>query len=443
MSFLKRFPSSPLSKFAGRAGVIVLCRVAGSLLTLFYTLLLAQIAPVGEVGTAFAALSLALLLSVVMSLNVETGSIRYLPLYLEKGRKAEAAGFVKYCRYVVVGMCGLALVLGAYYAAFLNDGTIHTAYFIALLVAPLAANTRINSKHATALGKVLQGTLPRILIRPLLFATVLLVCVTADISLGATEVMIVFLATTSLTSVLQWWLIRQAMDFVRETPPLFTEKRDWTALGLMLIPMLVMAEYMRNLVILSSSLVISSADVAQLGISLSLVGVLSFGITAIDMTLSPLLARSLVNENRNRTTRLLMYCSAAKLGGLALGIPVFYMLIPYVTNLLGAEYAGIENSFLVLVFIPLSKALFGPANVVLNILGHRKALMLSTSFGSILLFGAVMVGGSLYGLEGVMMGAAASMFLYGFMQCAVSQTLTSINTTIFSNFIYLRQQKRA
>lgn len=442
MSFLKRLQNSPLSRFAGRAGIIVICRVTGALLTLAYTFLLAKVAPAGEVGTAFAALSLALLLSVVASLNVETGSIRYLPLYLEKNRRADAAGFVKYCRYVVLGMCGIGVILGIPYVWFWDDGSLHRAFLVALIVAPVAANTRINSKHATALGLVLQGTLPRILIRPLLFTVVLLVCNGADIKLTATEIMVVFLATTVLTSILQWRLMRHAMEFCRDTTAQFSERRDWTTLGLMLIPMLLMAEYMRNIVILSSSLVIPDAAVAQLGISLSLVGVLSFGVTAIDMTLSPLIARALVNDNRRRASRLLMFCGIAKLGGLAVGIPLFYVLVPHAVALLGPEYAGIEKGFLILVMIPFSNALFGPANVVLNVLGLRRALFWSTLTGGLVLLAATLLGGMLYGLTGVMLGAAGAMFAYSAMQSVISHRYASINTTFLSHFIYLRQESR-
>lgn len=439
MSFLKRLQNSPLSRFAGRAGIIVICRVTGALLTLAYTFLLAKVAPAAEVGIAFAALSLALLLSVLASLNVEAGSIRYLPLYLEKNRPGDAAGFVKFCRYVVLGMCGLGLVIGVPYMLIWDEGSVHRAFLVALIVAPLAANTRINSKHATALGLVLQGTLPRILIRPMLFTVVLLVCEGAGISLTATEIMTIFLATTLLTSLLQWRLIRHAMAFCRDNTAQFSERRDWTTLGLMLIPMLVMAEYMRNIVILSSSLVIPDAAVAQLGISLSLVGVLSFGLTAVDMTLSPLIARALVNDNRQRASRLLMFCGIAKLGGLAIGIPLFYVLVPHAVALLGPEYAGIEKGFLILVIIPFSKALFGPANVVLNVLGLRQALFWGTLCGTLVLFGATILGGMFYGLTGVMIGAAGSMFAFSAMQCAISHRLASINTTFLSHFIYLRR----
>lgn len=442
MSFWKRLQNSPLSRFAGRAGIIVICRVTGALLTLAYTFLLAKVAPASEVGTAFAALSLALLLSVVASLNVETGSIRYLPLYLEKNQRADAAGFVKYCRYVVLGMCGIGVILGIPYVWIWDDGSLHRAFLVALIVSPVAANTRINSKHATALGLVLQGTLPRILIRPLLFTVVLLVCDGAHIKLTATEIMVVFLATTVLTSILQWRLIHHAMEFCRDTTAQFSERRDWTTLGLMLIPMLLMAEYMRNIVILSSSLVIPDAAVAQLGISLSLVGVLSFGLTAIDMTLSPLIARALVNDNRRRASRLLMFCGIAKLGGLAVGIPLFYVLVPHAVALLGPEYAGIEKGFLILVMIPFSKALFGPANVVLNVLGLRRALFWSTLTGGLVLLAATLLGGMLYGLTGVMLGAAGAMFAYSAMQSVISHRYASINTTFLSHFIYLRQESR-
>ncbi|SDZ54230.1 Membrane protein involved in the export of O-antigen and teichoic acid [Jannaschia faecimaris] len=438
MSLLDRIRNAPLSKFAGSAGLIVMSRMAGALLTLVYTFLLARVAPPEEVGTAFAALSTGLILSVVSSLNIEMGSIRFLPLYLEHGRTAEAAGFVRSCRRVVLATCGVILIVGVPIVLLRSEWTGVDPYLISLAVAPLAANARINSRHATALGLVLQGTLPRLLIQPLLFATVLMICTLQGISLGAIEVMYMFFGSTLLTTVVQWRLIRHAMIFDKEAAPDYGPVREWLSAGVMLIPMLLMGEFMRDLIILSGTLVLSGAAVAQLGISISLISALSFALTAVDMTLSPHIARALVQTNKRRTSRLLTLAALSKLGLFAVGAPLLYVLVPYAIALMGNAYEGLQSQYLIFLCIPLAKAVFGPANLVLNVSGKRRELLWGTVVGLPLLIGAVALAGQLYGLLGATIGASAAMVAYYGIQSAACHLFTGINPTVLSFVLYRR-----
>ncbi|MGB3407806.1 MAG: hypothetical protein WBA67_09955 [Jannaschia sp.] len=422
------------ARMFGNAGLVLAARVSGALLTLLYTFLLTGVAPPDEVGRAFTALSAGLLLSVVASLNVEAGSIRFLPLYFEKKREVDAAGFIIWCRRTVLVVC-VTLVLPAAAFLFWWRGTEDVwPYLLALAAAPVVANARINSRHAVAVGLVLSGTLPRILVRPLLMTAVLGTGTLMGWELTATEVMAAFLAASCLAAGLQWILIRHAMAFRHGVTPRFAEARDWTVLGLMLSPMLVMTEYMRNLIIIAASLVLSAPDIARLGISLSMISVLNFAVGALDMVFSPRISRATAQDHPLERARMLMLCGAGKLAGLAVGVPLAWLLIPVALGLMGGAYEGVEEMFLILALIPISKAVFGPTSVVLNITGHKGVLLWVSVAGAAGLVVAVLVGEAIAGQNGATGGAALATVAYHGLLFAVCRSQTGIDTTVLSLF---------
>lgn len=429
---IARLLSARGTRLFGNAGLVLGARVSGALLTLLYTFLLTRVAPPEEVGRAFTALSAGLLLSAVASLNVEAGSIRFLPLYFEKTRTEDAAGFLIWCRRTVLVICAVLIVPAAGILLWARGTDDVGPYLLALAAAPVVANARINSRHAVAMGMVLRGALPRILVRPVLMTAVLGTAAWMGWGLTATAVMAAFLTASALAAGLQWVLIRHAMAFRHEVAPRFAEARDWTVLGLMLSPMLVMSEYMRNLIILSASLVLSAPDVARLGISLSMISVLNFGVGALDMVFSPRISRATAREQPLERARMLMLCGAGKLAALAVGVPLAWALIPVALGVMGAGYEGVEELFLILALIPLSKAVFGPTSVVLNITGHKAVLFWGALAGAVGLVAAVLLGQAIAGQAGATTGAALAAAAYHGGLFVLCRWRTGIDTTVLS-----------
>ncbi len=413
---------------------MLVVRVGGTLLTLTYTLLMVGVAPPEEVGRAFAALSAGFLLSVVASLNIEAGSIRFLPLYFEKERMPDAAGYVKFCRRTVLVTC-CVLMLPAACVLLWSKGVVDLGPFlISFAAAPIIANGRINSRHGVAMGRVLRAALPRTLVRPVVMSSFLGIASWQGWSLSAMEIMAAFFVASSLATGLQWLMIRDAMAFRNEVTPRFDAARDWLPFGLMLSPMLIMNEYMRNLIILTSGLVLDASDVARLGISLSMISILNFGLNAFDLVFSPKISRATAGERPAARAKFLSICGAGKFCALVVGVPVAILLIPKVLALMGAAYSGIEEMFLVLALIPASKAVFGPASLVLNITGHKRILFVGALAGAGAIVLGTLLGDHLGGAPGVIIGVAIAAAAYQALLFGMCRRTTGIDTTVFSVF---------
>ncbi|MEM7630711.1 MAG: hypothetical protein AAF227_01655 [Pseudomonadota bacterium] len=440
---IQRLRNSGAARMFGTAGIVLAVRVSGTLLTLTYTLLMIGVAPPEEVGHAFAALSAGFLLSVVASLNVESGSIRFLPLYFENDRKADAAGYVFWCRRTVLVMTAALMVPAVAILIWRNGLETMGPYLLSFAAAPIIANGRINSRHGIALGLVLRAALPRMLVRPVFMTAALGSANLLDLDLNATQIMGAFFVASSLATGLQWVLIRHAMTFRHEVDPSYKEARDWVPFGLMLSPMLVMNEYMRNLIILTSGIVLMPADVARLGISLSMISVLNFGLNAFDMVFSPKISRATAQEKPQRRAKLLSACGAGKLAALVVGVPLAWLLIPYVLGYMGKDYAGIEDVFLALAIIPASKAIFGPANLVLNVTGHKKILFWCALIGAVGIVVGTLAGHAIDGTRGVIIGAALAAAFYQALLFTMCRLRTGTDTTVLSLLWHKRQRVAA
>lgn len=429
---MERLKTSDAVRLFGTAAAILGFRVVGTVLTLTYTLLMVAVASPEEVGRAFGALSAGFLLSVLASLNIEAGSIRFLPLYFETGRKADAAGYVIWCRRMVLVICTTVMVPALAVLVWIYGFADLGPFLLSFAAAPIMANARINSRQGVALGFVLRASLPRILVRPVLMTAFLGIAAVLDWTLTATQIMGALVVAASLETGLQWGLIRHALSFRRAVAPNFDQARHWVPFGLMLSPTLVMTDYMRDVIIMTAGFALMPGDVARLGISLSMIGILNFALNAFDIVFSPKISRATAQANSIRRARLLTICGLGKLGALLVAVPLAWLLIPFVLDVMGADYAGIEQMFLVLVLIPASRAVFGPAGLILNVTGHRHVLFWCALAGAGAIVLSVFVGDALGATPGVIIAAAVAVAMYQALLFVMSRVHTGVDTTALS-----------
>ncbi|MCK5749682.1 MAG: hypothetical protein KAH44_25935, partial [Oricola sp.] len=63
-------------RLAGASGLLLVGRVAGAGANFAFAVLLARMLPAAEVGAIFTAISTAFLTSIIVTINIESGSIR-------------------------------------------------------------------------------------------------------------------------------------------------------------------------------------------------------------------------------------------------------------------------------------------------------------------------------------------------------------------------------
>jgi O-antigen/teichoic acid export membrane protein len=397
------------------AVVLIGARVCGSLLTLVYTLLLARLTTPDSLGIAMWCLSFALLGSVLVSMNVESGALRFLVRHLSDGDNARAAGFVRFSRRLIVIAAPVvfaALLLIGWLRADTMDQAAFQAYVVALCIMPVIALTRLYARNAAALDAVLAGTLPVMLIRPLLFTLVLAVVFGLGLTMSADVIMLLFLAASALTAFIQFRLLRAKFGFTTGVKPDTGDWPVWFKTGLMLSPMLILTEFRKDLIITSAAFGMSSEAVAQLAIALALLNTLMFTLTAIDTSFSPKVSRAIHQGDVPRYTHLLSTSAAFKCATLlVLGISI-WLFRDFILGLFGPVYVEARDTFFILFLMPLSTAIFGPTWIILNILGHRAEILRASLIGITTMVVATPMGGAFFGLEGAALGASGGWILF-------------------------------
>lgn len=428
-----------------RTAVIVAARVTGSVLTLVYTLLLVRVTTPDELGLAMTVMSASFLMSIIMSLNVESGSIRFLVKYLHGGEMAKAAGFVTIC-WQVVATVGPLLLLGFFGLKQLQGGMEGgaTVWLIMLLVSPLMALTRIDARHANALDAVLQGTLPRQLVRPFLFTLAVGTAFLLDARLSATVVMVLFLCTTAPVTLIQFLLLRRHLAFATKVRRDISDWREWLSTGIMLAPMLIVNEFTRDVLITSAAFGLAAEAVALFGISLALLNLLNFAVSAVDMAFGARIARALVDRSAPRYQRLFAAGAALKGAAVIGGAVIVWFLRDPVLGLFGPHYLQARDAFFILLAAPIANALTGPTILVLNVLGHRRELLAACLVGLAVMVVATPLAGSLGGVNGAAIGAASGFVLLQillYVSCRVSAGIDPSMFAVAANLLASRRDR--
>lgn len=416
-----------------RTMAIIAARVGGVALTLLYTALLSRAMPPQALGTAMTALSTALLTSVFVSMNIESGSMRFLVRYLADGDERKAAGFVSFIWRVIAMAFPVAAVLFlllriARPDAPADDGLL--IFALAIAAAPALAVSRVFARHGTALDVVLRSALPRMLVRPILFVLVLSAVLAAGIKISARDVVLVFAGAAGLAAVVQYILLRPSLRFTAHQKPDMTPWRRWLASGAMLSPMLIMNEYRKDIVIASAAITMSAAGVAQLAIAFSLLGLISFSVTAVDMSFSPKIAKALAAPDHHRARRLLAGVAGLKCACLIIGGLTIYALREPILSLFGDHYQAAGGIFLILLAIPGAMAALGPNALILNVLGRHREIMVATGFGIVAIALATALGGLFSGVRAAAGAAAAAFFMQQLVLFALSRKASGIDASL-------------
>ncbi len=428
-------PRSPFREIFKKAASLLGARVLGNILTLGYTVLIARLVPVAEFGIVMAGFSWAMLLSIVLSLNVESGSIRFLVGYIDAGNRSHATGFVHYNRLLIGAFSGLALVAFALlcWADVLDASQEVVQIFgVALIAAPIVALTRVYGRHATALGQVLRGGLPIMLARPATIFCLVGIFWLSGAQPTALQLICLILAAFVVTAGMQAYLLRQTFRFAQGAAPNYADQRKWLETGLAMAPLLLLRDNLKHVIVASAGLVLSATEVGQVALALSIMSLLYFAIKAVDISLSPQLSRALQAKNSQRVTELVGASAKLKLAVLMSGAVGVIVLGDWVLALFGEEYLGAHMALLAAAVIPLADGLFGPAQIVLNVSGHQRYVFVVAGFGAILLFLATLLGGWGGGAIGAIIGASLAYTIQQYLLCLMSNRSAGIDTSALS-----------
>lgn len=357
---------------AGASGVLLAGRSVGAAAGFAFAVLLARTLPQHEVGIVFAAISSAFLASVLITLNVESGSIRFLVAARESGNAGIAEGFIYFGRLVLI--YATPVVVGGYAALSFTKAGASANPALPLLAAasiPIIGWLRLSGAHATAMGRPAAGSLPRTALQPVALLILYPAFLLAGAKSTAELAIACFLGSFALAAIVQYALLRGIIRVGPSCERDFGGWRNWLANGFFMSAIILLQEYLQHAVVIVAALTLSPGDIAVLAISMRFISLIRFGVLSVNMASGPGISRAVAradHEERDRRLRAAAWLKApaAALACLSVAVGAEPLLA-----LIGPEYIGGGKALAWLTLIPLASAAFGPNQMLLNISGAQ------------------------------------------------------------------------
>ncbi len=425
--------------FLKTSAVLLGGRLLGAALTFGYTIILARIADPAAFGLVMSGFAAAVLLSSLISLNFEAGSIRFLVQYRKEKDVAREIGFLRMSWITVIAATGVLFALGAIgwaIGAFDLSETNGQVGALALAAAPWLAVTRLYARHGTAIGHVLRGGLPVNLFQPGLVFLLLALVWASGYAIGSVGLMQQFLGAIVVTAGLQFLLLNKALrapvkafESVRAN---FDAWRIWFKTAGYMAPLHVMRNNLKHVAVLSAGLTVSSEGVAPLAIALSFMALFLFAVKAVDLAMSPRISRALQAQDHTEATSLLASAALAKAAICVLGFVVLVLVGDVVIRIFGEAYSSAFVPLLILTAIPASEAIWGPAQLVLNVSGRQNIVARLAMVSGFFVVVAIAVGGLWGDATGASAGLAFGYCLQQALLHRMSRREVGIETSILS-----------
>ncbi len=388
---------------------LLLARSLAAIAAALTTFLLARLIPSADLGSVMAMVSAAMIGSLVLSLNIETGAMRFLTEARAANAPDRIHGFIHFSRRVI-RVLALPVMAGTALFLILTGAPFSAPLLVGLLMIPAFAWSRATARHAGALHQVLRGGLPQLTIRPLTVLVGIALAAAFGWPLTPLTVLLLFLAGAVLTIALQTRLLAPVLAPILATPPDDTEAADWAATGVRLAPSLLFQDLLRDLVLVLSALGLGASDTGILAICLTIVLLPNLALVGIEMGYGPQISAACVARNRPELAALLRQAAGLRL---AATLPATVLIAGFAEPILGffgPDYVAGATPLRLLCLLPLTRAAFGNPFLILSVAGEAAAIFRITGLGLIAML-AVIPAAALFGLPGAAIAACAGFAL--------------------------------
>lgn len=320
------------------------------------------------------------------------------------------------------GLAVLAISITVYFVVILMKGTIFKEYMsgfdysilsLGLLMSLLVAMGNVRGAALRGLGLIIQGQLPESLIRPLLFATLMLITVWFNIDVDPTYAMGLHLVAATIAFIFGAWLLFKARpEELKQVKPIFQSKA-WLFTILPLAMMTGMQSLSGQVDILMLGFLSTISNVGVYKVVVSGAALAIFGLQVVSMVITPRIASAYAKENYSDMQRV---ASIGSLLSFAMTIPVVIIFYCFGAEILdfvyGSEYAIGYHALFIIAVGQSVNAFFGSSISILTMSGNErfviKGMLLSVIIN--ILLNIVLI--PKFGINGAAIGVAVSLLVW-------------------------------
>lgn len=424
-----------LAKLArgGMAALIIKVGAAGLSFLMF--LMLARAMSAEEYGRFGFGFSLAMFLSVIASLGLHTGILRWWPEFVAKRSPGKAESIRRFgLRWSAISALSMASALSLFIPALGWSGVAGLGYLhaAALLVVPLALSEYVASA-LRAQGSVVWALAAKDIIWRVGFITLAIYTITASIDLSAGGVFL--FAAAALMGLVMLQLSRLFGGAKTESAGQVLTMRDGLELLRTALPMWgasVLYAFSQYVDVVLLGMFISPEEVGPYFAATRVANVLGLMLIAANMVAAPVISRLFHSGEHAQMQQVLRM--------IAIGVTVptllaFGLIVATGVPLLELFGLGFSEAYVPLIILSAAfgfNALCGPTGYLLQMTGHQRgyALIMLTTYGFTLAIQLVLI--PTIGTVGAAIGTLFGLVAWNLGARHLALTKLNLDPTIFS-----------
>lgn len=431
-----KFKSGSLGQavLQGLSGVMAV-KVAGAALGFGSHVVLARLLDANQYGVYLYVWTWIVVLSQVTRMGFDNVLIRFVAEFNAQEKWSRLKGLLYQARRNVVIVSVLFALIGAGVILMMSDqleSTMRSTFLVGFILLPVYALNFLNQSVLRGLKRVTRANVPDLVIRHTAFVGSLAVLylvigqMTAPKAMALTLVVFGGVCATS-----GWWVYKFLPNRVTRGSRSDDERR-WvrTALPYLLISGASLIESKTDL--LTLGVFSTSTQVGVYGAAVRISVMVSFGLSAVNMTLAPFISE-LYSTGRKKQLRSLIHWITA-------GVGIFTVIVGAIVavygktilDLFGAEFAVGYTPLMILVAGKAVGALTGPAGYGMMMTGHQGAASRIEGITAVANLAGNLALVPLYGALGAAVATAATHSLRNVVFALTLYRRIGINATIFN-----------
>jgi O-antigen/teichoic acid export membrane protein len=426
----------------GAAGTFTL-KVVSTGLSLLTSLFLARLLGAAGYGAYAYAISWVGLLSVPALLGLDNLFIREIAAYKVRSEWDLMSGLLHWANLVTLLISlGLALVaaIGAWILAEHVESQMVFTLWIALMMIPLIALTRLRQAALQGLGHVVVGQLPEVVIRRLLFIVfvgVVYSVLGADLTAPWAVSMDVLAAGVALF--LGVGLLHKTLPrYAQEASPVY-QTRVWARSMLPLLFISVIQAISGQVALVLLGMIKGAEAVGIYAVAQRSAALITFALFAVNAVLSPTVASLYAAGDMKRLQRVVTKSARIILFA---SVPMVISLFVFGDRFLlyfGPEFASAKMSLFILSAGQLANAAMGSVGLLLIMTGHERDTSIVFGGNALLtvLLNVILI--PKWGIEGAATAGTSGMIIWNLLLAALVYKRLGIDSTALGTMSLWRE----
>jgi O-antigen/teichoic acid export membrane protein len=401
-------------------------RLAGAGLGLLTQIAIARSFAQGDVGIIFLTMSMAAIMSLIVTAGYPMLALTELPKLYQRGHKSVIAMF--HSLALVDWMILSAAIFTCSIAALLFlpvSSGMRLAIIFGLLSSPVSATIRFLSAIANSHKLYAITLVPDNIVRPGLFLLVIGAAYLFGFKLPLVTVLIAYVASNAVTAIVQLPFLAKKLprskDFIRPRKKFasIVRRRSFA-----IAVVAAVATMFADVVTLLGGMILPPEDVGILGVTIRLAAIAGFFIQSTQQLVLPDLTVAIACHDQSKSDQILLRLNILTMAVIVAALLGTIVLGPFALRIFGPQYEQGEGLLILFMIGQAVRAFSGMNQQVLSIAGQQVRTVWACLVAVIFLVSSWILFGKIWGLLGIGYAVIGAELVWCLMLAVQAQTLT-------------------